>query len=367
MRNLTYLNIHLDRLDRNLKKITERAGKAKLIPMIKANAYGHDLAIIARHLDQYSETELDTLGVACTNEAIFLKRIMKIKKRIFIFSDIDLENEADDLVSLGIIPVLNKMSDLFFFLSDERFKFFPLVLKFNTGMNRLGFDLGEKEAVLNLLRKKGRLEVTHLMSHFACSYLPGHSLTSKQEDNFNNLKSFFKAEGIEVEENSLFNSGALEQELPIGDQTHVRPGLMMYGPQSSFDKKRYWEAEMVSELVSEVINIRSLKQGDILGYGGYQLKEAATILTLPVGYGDGVITKYQNYHLPEKDLKFIGRVNMDLVCLSTGLEACNFKLGEKIKIWGEDSVQFQTLAKHLGMAPYQVLTMISKRITRVVV
>ena len=135
------------------------------------------------------------------------------------------------ILNKRIIPIISNVDDLNKFLSNSIFKFVPLYLKFNTGMNRLGIRMDEIELVVDLLNKSGRKAIDHLMSHFACASLSikKNSHNKKQVENFKFLKSQLLSAGVSLIQTSLANSGAIIQQEGM-DESHVRPGLMMYGP-----------------------------------------------------------------------------------------------------------------------------------------
>lgn len=369
MRQLSTLSIFASRLDRNLKKIHQLGGSKKIIPMLKANAYGHDLSLMAHFIDNNYENDfIDTLGVACFGEAEFLRKIIKVQKRIFVFSDyhIDLPRNQELMLDFGIIPVISNTRDLETFLKIKSFKYFPLVLKFNTGMNRLGFNKEETSQIIKLLKKHDRLELEHVMSHLGCSYLVDHEMNPKQIENFRNILNELKAEGISWKECSLFNSGAIEQNFSFEEATHVRPGIMMYGPQSTMSKNNLWDGEIISNLETGVIDARNIVRGEFVGYGATEVKEDGGLLVLAMGYGDGLLPKLQNFSLSfeNKKVTFLGRINMDLSTLWINDKNPEKFRGKTITLWDNNQKEFNTLVKHLGTHPYDVFCSITSRVPR---
>ncbi len=367
MRQRSVLKIFAERLDRNLKKIYERGDQKKLIPMLKANAYGHDLGLISEFIDQnYDDSMIDTLGVACLGEAEFLRKVMKVQKRLFVFSDFEIAKKENQefMQDFGAIPVISSIRDLKIFLNS--FSQFPLVLKFNTGMNRLGITFEDLEEVINLLKKNDKLELEHVMSHLACSYLVNHPMNEKQLKVFQKILNELKTAGIIWRESSLFNSGAIEQGFEFDRLTHNRPGIMIYGPQSTMSKEKLWDGEIISNLETQIIEAREVSKGEFVGYGATEVSKNGTLLVLPIGYGDGLLPKLQNFStkLESKKVIFLGRINMDLATAWVEEKNPEKYLGKEFILWDSNQNQFNALVKHLGTHPYDVFCSITSRVPR---
>ncbi len=366
MRQRSVLKVYADRLENNLKNTFELGGRKKLIPMLKANAYGHDLSLVSHFIDKnFDDSMIDTLGVACIGEAEFLRKVVKVQKRIFVFSDFQIEEKKNQelMQDFGVIPVISNLDNLKIFLNS--FEKFPLVLKFNTGMNRLGINSEELPEVIKLLKKNNKLQLEHVMSHFACSYLVGHEMNQKQMKSFESILSTLKSSGIEWKESSFFNSGALEQRFQFDNLTHHRPGLMLYGPQSTMTNKTLWDGEIVSDFETDILDSRNVKRGEFVGYGATEVPADGRLLVLPVGYGDGLLPRLQNFETQHQgqSLKFLGRINMDLASLwvsSISLEDQN----KPFKLWDSNQNHFKNLVKHLGTHPYDVFCSITSRVPR---
>src|SRR5690606_4184467 len=118
------------------------------------------------------------------------------------------------------------------FLSLDDFKHKRIILKFDTGMHRLGIEENELPFVIELLKKAGRSSIYHLMTHFSSSYLVQKKTNHMQGqlDLFNKIKNEL-ANHFEIHQASVSNSGAIEQKIGF-EFSHIRPGIMLYGPQS---------------------------------------------------------------------------------------------------------------------------------------
>ena len=359
--------IRLDYLDFNFKHLKDFASN-ELIFMVKANAYGHGLEDIA--LFAQNELDVKNFGVASIGEGVKLSQILTDDVRVFIFSDTGLlfEEGRDKIASHKVIPVLSSLEELKIFFKDSRFKHYPFVLKVNTGMNRLGLDEWEMEEVIAQIKLAGRKSITHLMGHFSQSYFEVQTGDSTQQQlkKFQNYKKVFTDHGIEINETSHANSGAIEQKLAL-TETHIRPGLMLYGPPSVGvlkKQKRLWKGKLISHLKTNIIHMRKLKKGDSIGYGNSKLTEDAMIAFLPLGYGDGFLTYYTGQEISSSlgTLKIFGRINMDItqVILPKGSKA---RVGDEVTFFN-DIEEFLSFCKATQSISYQVLTSLSSRVPR---
>ena len=332
--------------------------------MIKANAYGHGIEEIASYT--FNSCDIKHFGVASLAEAVYLrKRLAGDDFKLWVFSDLNLNNleQAKNYQNLNIIPVISCMLDLKNLL--ENYPSLPLVLKFNTGMNRLGLEEDSLSEIKELLLKHKRKDIHHLMTHFSSSYfkIKQGDRTHQQYEAFQRIKNFFSHEGFSIKETSVANSGAIEQKFGLGE-THVRPGLMLYGPRSV--KEAGWEGKIISSLKTKVIQLREIQKGTPVGYGGHISHASGTVAYLPVGYGDGFLTQYSGLDLPvgETNGRILGRVNMDLVQLFFEKPPIDLAQGSEVSLWNETQSSIERICKHVKTIPYQIFTSITGRVSR---
>jgi alanine racemase len=308
-------------------------------------------------------------GCATVGEAKALRSALpKHKFDIYVFSDVQIELKRSSELYLNqrILPVLSSVEDLEFLLGQHDFRHFPICLKFNTGMNRLGIELEQLDEVVTLLQQAGRREIYHLFSHFATASL---SIQNKrpqmQYENFRQLKQDLKAGGIEIRYSSMANSGAIEQQFAL-EETHIRPGLMLYGP-SAVVGESGWSGELIGSLKTYVIHTFKVKKGTPVGYGGVLAQDDGVVALLALGYGDGIPTYFQGAYLQYGEFRgrVLGRVNMDMFQLFfSKKEECPIKAGDSFTMWGHDSHYFASLCQQLNVIPYELLCQLTTRIPR---
>lgn len=365
MRHSSYLEINLRFLSENLGKIKALSGKAEIIPMVKADAYGNGIIPITQHL--VNEEKIKKIGVASLGEALKLSQeCPDLDTEYLVFSDTEMADPdcRSAYKDFNITPVIHQPEDLKHFLGDDRLKDTPLIMKVNTGMNRLGFSLQELEKELPRIKNRG---VQHLMTHFAYSYAPlkAGDKTSRQLEEFSKAKKLLSDAGVEVKETSSANSGAIEQKIGV-DETHVRPGLMMYGPPSV--EPKIWDGHQISKFVTKVLKTFPVKKGTPVGYGVNVAGEDGFVAVLPVGYGDGVMTFWSGLKLIVNGhpCTVFARVNMDMMFLFFAPDVQGkIKTGDIVEIWNHDNRVITDIATQMRTIPYALMCGITGRIPRI--
>lgn len=365
MRHSSFLEIDLGLLAQNVEGIKKLSSSAELIPMVKADAYGNGLLPISQFLNQ--ECGIKKLGCASLGEALKIcDEAPQVDAEITVFSDTEIENEElrSAYGNYKITPVLHRLSDIEIFLKDPIFKRTPLVIKLNTGMNRLGLSFEELEKASKLL--KGR-SVDHLLTHFACSYytLKENDKTHRQMEEFKKMKSHLESHGIEVKATSVSNSGAIEQNFGT-QESYVRPGLMLYGPYSV--EPRIWKGHQISRLVTKVIKTFSVKKGTPVGYGINVTSEDSFIAIVALGYGDGLMTFASGVDIVVNGIpgKIFARVNMDMAFIIFDQSAQGkIKENSSIEIWNHEARIICEMANQMKTHPYQLMCGITSRIPRI--
>lgn len=366
MRHSSYLEVNLDLLGQNYRRIQSLAPKAEVLPMVKANAYGNGLVPVSEFLVR--DCGVKTLGCASLGEALhLLEESPDLKVKLIVFSDTEIHNEKlrRAYLDFNIVPVLHQKSDLELVLKNPDFAQMPLTLKLNTGMNRLGLTQEELQEYLPQLKKRG---ISHLMTHFARAsdtLKPGDK-THKQYDEFKKMQNFLKDSGVEIKETSLANSGAIEQGFAV-EETYVRPGLMLYGPPSVVDPI-IWNGHQCSRLVTKVLSTYQVKKGTPIGYGVNVADKDCFIAIIPMGYGDGMVSYGSGTRLTLNGQhgKIFGRINMDMAFLQFDPSAEKFiKNEDVVELWNHDNKVIADIATQNKTIPYQLMCGISGRIPRI--
>jgi alanine racemase len=367
------LVVNFSHLAHNYSLIKKMAPNSQIIFMVKADGYGHGMIPLVR----YVATELGCkeFGCATFSEALNLRNeLSDLEFEIYVFSDIQLEHQenADFYLKQRVIPVISNISELDFILHIAEFKNFPLCLKFNTGMNRLGLDPLDAPLIIHKLKQHGRLSIHHLISHYANASYPINNDERNifQHNCFNEIKKIFQDSGINVERTSQANSGAIEQKKGFED-THIRPGLMMYGPTSlncEYSKDSHFVGKLISRLETYILKTFDANIGMPVGYNSVPCPHDGIVAVLAIGYGDGFSTHYTGAHLYHNGFEGVvmGRVNMDMIQVLFPVEARGHILPHQIfTIWGAKEGDFIRFSEETKTIPYEIFCSLLPRIPRV--
>lgn len=372
MRFKTHLKIHLPRLAHNVEKLKAWAPRNEILFMIKADAYGHGMVPVVRFCA--GELGLTEFGCASIGEALKLRlELAQNEFEIYVFSDLelDLPQCREAYGNKRILPVISCLEDLRLFFSDPMFASVPLCLKLNSGMNRLGFAENEIPELLSEMKRAGRRSIYHLMTHLASSSraMKAADQNHQQAKKFEEMKGHFVAAGISIERTSMSNSGGILQNFGM-EYSHIRPGLMLYGPSSLDPQDRglsSWSGKTISDLDSYLIAAYPVAAGALIGYGGVAAPTAGVLAIIPMGYGDGLSTHYKNLQLTmgKYQGRSCGRINMDMTAFLFPAEAKDkIKVGDPCRLWGENPSEILQLADNNHTIPYEIFCQVSSRIPR---
>ncbi|MDG1198902.1 MAG: alanine racemase [Actinomycetota bacterium] len=364
----TWCEINLGALEKNFNVIRKRANNSMVMPVIKADAYGHGIEKIGLHLEQLGA---DRLAVAYVEEGVVLRQagvtipihVMggAIKRQIPLFLDHDLIFTAPSIEKLEQINDAAKTRGLKAVVH----------LKIDTGMERIGVHHYKAESFLLASLKCESIIVEGVFSHFARADETNLSSALLQLERFNQVLEFYDKKNLPTPLRHISNSGGIAQ-IPDANLDIVRPGILMFGVYPSPETQRTVAVEPVLSWHSEVIYFKVVEAGNPVSYGGtWQPDKQTRVVTLPVGYADGyrrdlsncaeVLVRGQRYPV-------VGRVCMDQTMLDIGTgTAYNGDVVTLIGSDGDHSISAEDLAEWSGTIPYEVLASISARVPRVYV
>ncbi len=364
--------VSISAIHKNYNAIRDLSGDQGILPMIKADAYGHGAVKVARALA--TAPGLYGFGVATLEEGREVREGLGAKARntrIMALSGAThwSDEKGQYCERFGITPTITSDEDWRKFLKakwPERLKYH---LKFNTGMNRLGIVPSLVPQILSQLKDKpGEWRPEGVATHMAVAEDPSHPLTIKQLDVFRGITKAVKSTWTDTlfhlaNSASIWNAGRFGLE---GWTDFVRPGISLYGvPPWAGAPVRGLEAGM--ELSYRVIARRQLKAGESIGYGArYRIKGGdgpVEVAILGTGYADGLLRANSEggaVLLGGKIRKVLGTISMDLSAVecdaSTQVGDWAQFLGHGLDPW--------TQASAAGTIPYELLTSISRRVKR---
>lgn len=363
-------------LHRNYHAIAELSGDQAILPMIKADAYGHGAIWAARTLA--NSPNLYGFGTASLEEAREVREGLGAKgRKIRVLSLSGAMNWNEEkgqyCERFGITPTISSEEDWKRFLKGkwpERLKYH---LKFNTGMNRLGLSPGLSQQIVSQLKDKpGEWRPEGVATHMACAEDPKHPLTKRQIESFKTLTGSVKSAWTDTLFH-LANSASIWNSRHLGLERWtdiVRPGISLYGvPPWAGAPIRGLTSVM--ELRYAVAARRTLKPGESIGYGAhFRLKGSESpleVAILSAGYADGLHRMNSGLAdsggrclLGGKLRRFLGIVSMDLSAVECDASTA---VGEWVQILGE-GLDPWTQAKAAGTIPYELLTSLSRRVRK---
>lgn len=351
----TRFEINLSTLEQNLNYYREQLSTGtKLMVMVKAFAYGSGDVEVARLLEY---TKVDYLAVAYTDEGVALRNAGITLPIMVMNSDV---YDTDRLRKFNLEPEVYSLTK--FSAHVERYKGLKIHLKLDTGMHRLGFEEHDLDSLIELLVKE-EIEVATVFSHLVGADSAGlDDFTKAQIQLFESLYDRISQVLPTVPLKHILNSGGIRR-FPEAHYDMVRLGIGLYG----FGPADEGNTEQVGTLIATISQVRSVNQGESVGYSRSQIVERdSQIATVSIGYADGYDRRFSNGvgHMLVAGVKcpVVGNVCMDMTMIDvTGVPV---QEGDEIVVYGE-GLDVETLASDIGTISYELLTSIGQRIPRV--
>jgi len=355
----TYLEINLPQLRKNIEAIRAHVTPAKVMTMVKANAYGHGLDGVA----PYIEPSVNIFGVAILEEGIHLREL-GIKKPILVAGGTLPEQipafiEHDLTLTASSIDLLAS-ADAW---ADSAKKKLVVHLKIDTGMERVGVHYYEAESFLEQSLKYNNIEIEGIYTHLANSESRDLIHARQQLERFNEVLQFYEKRDLPTPIRHMANSGAILQ-FPESYMDMVRPGLMLYGVYPA-GVSRTVDVAPALTWRSRVAYSKITRPGHPVSYGSlWQAESEHRIVTIPCGYADGYFRRMTNQaQVMVNGRKYpqVGRICMDQFMVDVGEDAA--QVGDDVVLLGEGITAYD-LAEWTGTNEYEVLTNISARVPR---
>jgi alanine racemase len=364
----TYATIDLSALGHNLSRIQERLSKqCSVMAVVKANAYGHGAVETSRALIR---SGISQLAVASVHEGMALREA-GITAEILVLVDL-FDEHIKDLLAYRLTPVITEQRLLpaLAKAAEAGNQSFPIHLKIDTGMGRLGFSPDDILTLFDALPAWKSLRVEGLMTHLADSdgENPGHS--ERQLQIFRNLLEQLERRRVHVPLVHAANSAAIVR-FPQSHFSLVRPGIMLYGYHTLPKDVPNPELKPALSLRTTVMQLRTIKPGDSVSYNRtFVAKKTSNIAVLPIGYADGYNRRLSNKGfvlIDGKRAPIVGLVCMDMTMVDV-TDIASVRVGDGVTLIGresQDAIWADDIAEWTGTIPYEILCAIGPRIPRV--
>jgi len=372
----TWVEISKSAIRHNLRqflKITQK--RAKIAPVLKANAYGHGLVECAYLL---KNTPIWGICLVNLSEALILRNfgyLGRILVLSFADEDLYLALNKDITFSIYRLNFAKKLNNL----AAKRKKRVKVHIKLDVGTNRLGIRVEEVVSFVKKLKSLKNLEIEGLFSHFADSESQDWRFTRFQIKKFNQAIKLLEKEGINIPLKHIACSAAAIS----SEETHynlIRPGLSIYGlwpsPATRSKASRHFKNFTLKPALSwytKIIQIKDVPAGSFVGYGRtYRTYKKTKIAVLPVGYWDGYDRRLSNKSfvlIKGRRCPVIGRVCMNMFMVDVS-QLPQVRVGDKVTLIGQqgkEEITADELAALIGTINYEVTTRINPLIPRIYV
>jgi len=362
----TRVEVDLKILADNFNRVKNHVKDVKVMPILKANAYGHGLLRTAQFFQQL---KADYLGVAVVEEGILLRE-KGINIPILVLGGV-WGNQVPLFLKHNLIITASSIDKIK--IIDETAKQMKVKavvhLKIDTGMERIGVHHYNAEKFLETAYDCKNIIVEGIFSHFANAEAKDLTHANLQLERFNEVLTFFDKHSIKPPVKHFANSGAILQ-LPKANFDMVRPGIMLFGVYPSAEVKKTVEVKPTLSWKSLVVYFKVIKAGQPVGYGStWKPDHNIRAVTIPVGYGDGYLRSMNSKAkvlLKGDKHPVIGTISMDQVVVN--IEQGSAYNGDEVILLGSDgknSIMCEELADWAGTIPYEILTNINTRVPRV--
>ena len=367
----THVEVNLARLTENYQAIQQAVAPATVMPILKANAYGHGLVEVARHFDSLG---VPYLGVAFLEEGMLLREY-GVTTPILILggilgNQVPLFLEYDLTLTASSIEKLTQTNDA----ARAMGKTAKVHLKIDTGMERIGVHYYNAAEFLETALVCDYCQVEGVFSHFANSDAADLASARVQLERFGEVLSFYERRGLPYPVRHIANSGAILQ-LPESHFDMVRAGILLFGVYPSTEVRRSVPVRPALSWKSQVVYFKVVQPGHPVSYGStWQSDHMARVVTIPVGYGDGYFRSLSNRSeviIRGKRYPVVGRVCMDQMMVNIEWETAYngdevVLIGESKDAFGEAvAINCNDLAQWAGTIPYEILTNINTRVPRI--
>ena len=361
----TVLEIDLNALEHNFKHLKSRIKEnTKMLAVVKAFAYGNDSCEIANYLETLNA---DYFAVAYANEGVALRNA-GVTKPILVLHPIEVN--FGTLIAYRLEPNLYSSKILKAFIevaTQENQINYPIHIKFNTGLNRLGFDDIDIDFIATTLKQTTAVKVESLFSHLAASEdLNEKEFTLGQINKFKTYsEKLMHAIGYKPLRHMCNTSGILNY--PEAHFDMVRTGIGLYGFGNS--KKESKNLKPIATLKTIISQIHTINKGESVGYNrAFKSETVLKTATLPIGHADGINRIYGKgkgfVFIHGKKAPIVGNVCMDMMMVNITNIEC--QEGDEAIVFGPEHTA-EYLAESAGTISYELITSISQRVKRVLI
>lgn len=364
---LTRAEISLSNLKYNYLNISKKVTERAILAVVKADAYGHGMIKVVSELEKLGDKKPNYYGVALFEEAIELSKSKITKSPILVFAPLK-SDEIDDYIKHKIIPTITSKYEIDLLNKFKFSKKFKIHINIDTGMGRVGISAIDAVDLISKLSLNKMIQIDGIYTHFATSDEKDKKFAMLQLTKFNNVINILKQKNIEIGIVHSANSGAII-DIPDSYFDMVRVGISLYGYYPSNETSESIKLKPVMSLLSEVATVNNFPKGTPISYGRrYKTKADTTIISVPIGYADGIrrgLTNKMFCIINNKKHPQVGTVTMDRIMFDVGNS--KIKVGDEVTLIGKSKNEVISAidwCNILNTIPYEITCGISKRVPR---
>ena len=359
----TCAEINLAHLKFNLRAIRHRVGGAQVIPVVKADAYGHGAIAVCHCL---AGNGIRLFAVARLAEALELRE-SGLAQPILIFGRL-FPDEIPAAVAANFSLTVCSAEDIRWIEKAALDRPARIHVNLDTGMGRTGVLLEREPGFFDDLAGARRCFWEGLYSHFATADEKDKTYARRQLNRFQTVLNRLACKGFTPSVIHMANSGGI-LDIPESYFTAVRPGILLYGHYPTAETSRSVKIKQVMTLKTYVAHLRRISAGQSVSYGRrWQASRETTIAVLPAGYADGIrrdLTDRGRVLIRGRQYPLVGTVTMDYVMIDVGDDPV--RLGDEAVFWGstpQGTIQAAEVAATIGTIPYELTCGVSRRVRR---
>lgn len=365
-----WAEVDLEAIGHNLKEIRRITNpKSKIMPVVKANGYGHGAIEVSKKL---LASGADRLAVGIVDEGKQLREAGIISPIVLLgYTPIE---HAEAVIKYDLIPAVYtlELAQALSRAATEKNKTVKIHIKIDTGMGRIGFTPGSNNAdVIAQISKLPGVEIEGIFSHFSTSDCKDKAFTDRQFEQFLWTVKEIESKGVTIPIKHIANSGAVIDS-PHTHLDMVRPGIIIYGyyPSDEVNKTRLLLKPAMT-LKALVSNVKEVVKGTSISYGRtYITNNMTKIASLPIGYADGysrLLSSKGEVLIKGQRVPVVGRICMNQ-CMVDIARLHGVKIGDEVVIFGkqgEAKISVEEVAEKIGTINYEIVCMVSESVPRI--
>lgn len=367
----SWAEVSLGAVKANFKALSQLAKGSEVLPVVKANAYGHGLVPVSKALLQAGAK---FLAVAFVQEGVFLRQA-GIEAPVLVLTP-TLPAEIPLLLKNKLIPQVSSVEgarEISRAALRLGLKNVAIHLKIDTGMARVGVQASQVIREIEAIRRIPGIRITGVYTHLATADWTDPKYAWRQITLFKQaLEKIHRQAGI-TPATHVANSAALITYYPQSKGTWVRPGIALYGVYPNPAMKNQVKLTPVMQVKTRLLHVKTLEKGESVSYGRtYKAKKKIKVATLGIGYADGLLRSLSNKGsclIRGKRVPLVGTICMDM-CMADVSKVAGVKVGDVATIFGRDGkavLPVEEQASKAGTISYELLCAVGERISRIYV